>query len=145
MITKEEKGEIYEKLYERLKKALISGFWLEATMIEYNIIEDRTAAILYYGNVSKKPWSKKLENKLNSLDMQIGKQHPIISAKVSPEVILEIRSWKKQRNDAVHKACYIAYSEKDFQEIAQKGKQLADQISNESKKVKRAAEKEARK
>ena len=34
LITKEEKGEIYGKLHERLKKALKSGFWLEATMID---------------------------------------------------------------------------------------------------------------
>ena len=141
-ITNEEKHDVYARLHERLKKALANGFWLEATMIEYNIIEDRTAAILYHAGVSNNSWDKKLAKKLNSIDYQIGKKHPIISKKVSPAVIQEIRDWKGMRNTAVHKACYTLFEEEDFKAIAEKGKEIVRKISNDSQKVKRAAEKE---
>ena len=141
LITKEEKGEIYGKLHERLKKALKSGFWLEATMIEYNIIEDRTAAIIYYTGIASKPWEKKLTNKLNSIEQQLGKKHPILCEKVSPKTLQEIKEWKKKRNTAVHKACYTLFEEEDFKAIAKEGKELVRNISNDSLKVKRACEK----
>ena len=143
LITNEEKHDVYAKLHERLKKALASGFWLEATMIEYSIIEDRTAAIIYYTGIASKPWEKKLANKLNSLEQQIGKEHPILSKKVSLETIEGIKAWKTKRNTAVHKACYTLFEEEDFKAIAEEGKELVHKISNDSQKVKRAVEKGA--
>lgn len=140
LITNEEKHDVYSKLHERLKKALASGFWLEATMIEYSIIEDRTAAIIYYTGIASKPWEKKLSNKLNSIEQQIGKDHPVLSKKVSPKTIQEIMDWKNKRNTAVHKACYTLFEEEDFKTIAEEGRELVRKISNDSQKVKRAVE-----
>ena len=141
VITNEEKHDTYARLHERLKKALANGFWLEATMIEYAIIEDRTAAILYHAGISENSWDKKLANKLNAIEHQIGKKHPIISKKVSPALIQEIRGWKDLRNEAVHRACRTIYSEEALQAVAEHGKELVRRISNDSQKVKRAAEK----
>lgn len=141
IITKKEKQDNYAKLHERLKKALGNGFWLEATMIEYNIIEDKTAAIIYYTGIASKPWEKKLLNKLDSIDYQIGKSHPIISKKVSKETIQGIKDWRIKRNDAVHKACYTLFDEDDFKEIAEEGNKLVKKISQESQKVRTAAKK----
>lgn len=145
LITNEEKHDVYAKLHERLKKALASGFWLEATMIEYNIIEDRTAAIIYYTGIASKPWEKKLANKLNSIEQQIGKKHPVLSKKVSSKTIQEIKDWKTKRNTAVHKACYTLFEEEDFKAIAEEGKELVRKISNDSQKVRRTVEKGAKK
>ena len=83
MISGSEKHDVYVQLKTRLKKALASGFWLEACMIEYAIIEDRTASILLHAGVTDKGWEKRLSNKLNSIEHQMGKNHPIISKKVS--------------------------------------------------------------
>ena len=141
MITNEEKRETYIGLKTRLKKALVSGFWLEACMIEYAIIEDRTASILLHGGITDKVWEKKLSNKLNSIEHQIGKKHPIISKKVSVETIREIREWKDQRNEAVHRACITVYDENAFRSIAENGKMLMDKISNDAQKVMRAEKK----
>lgn len=140
MITNEEKFQAYVGLKTRLKKALASGFWLEACMIEYAIIEDRTASILMHGGITDKGWEKKLSNKLNSIENQIGKKHLIISKKVSLETIQEIRSWKDQRNEAVHRACITVYDENAFRSIAENGKILMDRISNDAQKVTRAEE-----
>ncbi len=144
MITNEEKQEAYVKLKTRLKKALSSGFWLEACMIEYAIIEDRTASILLHAGITDKGWEKKLSNKLNSIELQIGKGHPIISKKVSLENIHAIREWKEQRNDAVHRACIIKYDEEAFRRLAENGKLLMENISNDAQKVSRADKKKER-
>ena len=144
MITNEEKQEAYVKLKTRLKKALASGFWLEACMIEYAIIEDRTASILLHAGITDKGWEKKLSNKLNSIELQIGKGHPIISKKVSLENIHAIREWKEQRNDAVHRACIIKYDEEAFRRLAENGKLLMGNISNDAQKVSRADKKKER-
>ena len=138
MISNEEKFQAYAGLKTRLKKALASGFWLEACMIEYAIIEDRTASILLHGGITDKGWEKKLSNKLNSIENQIGKEHPIISKKVSVETVREIRQWKELRNEAVHRACITVYDESTFRTIAERGKVLMDRISNDAQKVARA-------
>lgn len=141
MVSQEEKQQIYAGLKTRLKKALASGFWLEACMIEYAIIEDRTASILLHAGITDKGWEKKLNNKLNSIDHQIGKKHPIISKKVSTETIQGIREWKDLRNEAVHRACITAYDEEGFRSLAERGKELMEKISNDAQKISRAEKK----
>ena len=141
MLLPEEKQQIYAELKTKLKKALSGGFWLEACMIEYAIIEDRTASVLLHAGVTDKGWEKKLQNKLNSIDYQIGKKHPIISKKVSAETVRGIREWKELRNTAVHRACITKYEEEDFRSLAERGKELMDRISNDAQKVARAEKK----
>lgn len=138
-----EKQARYTILKEKLKKALNNGFWLEACMIEYAIIEDRTSSILHYAGICKNSYSsdKKLSNKLSSIENQIGKKHPIISKKVEVNTIARIRKWKDDRNDLVHKSC-LMYDEELAKEIAQEGSMLVKKISNESAKVTRLAIKE---
>lgn len=132
----------YAALKVKLKKAIAGEFWLEACMIEYAMIEDRTSSILWYSKVCKDPYSsnKKLANKLASIEFQIGKDHPIISCKVSQKTIEDIRKWKERRNDFVHRSC-VLYNEEIAKEIAIEGKRLVRLIDNESAKVSRLAKK----
>ena len=131
-----EKQERYFRLKSKLNKAIKSEFWFEACMIEYAIIEDRTSSILHHGKICTNAYaeSKKLSNKLNSIEHQIGKGHPVISKKVSKATIAEIRSWKDRRNDLVHRAC-ILFSDDLAKEVALEGLKLVKAISNDSKKV----------
>lgn len=135
-----EKQERYTILMGKLKKAISNQFWFEASMIEYAIIEDRTSSILQYSKVCKDAYDSdhKLGNKLNSIEHQIGKKHPIISKKVNINTIREIRTWKDDRNDMVHRAC-ILYNEEMAQDIALKGNELVKRINNDSAKVTRQA------
>lgn len=135
-----EKQEIYIQLKTKLKKALQCEFWFEACMVEYAIIEDRTASILSYSKVCKEPYGKKLSNKLNSIEMQIGKKHPIISKKVNLNTIDKIKKWKDERNDLVHRSCTL-YDEEKVKNTALTGKNLCELISNDSRKVSRMAAK----
>ena len=135
-----EKQDHYKKLKAKLSKALKNEFWFEACMIEYAIIEDRTSSILFHANVCENAYasSKKLSNKLNSIEYQIGKEHAIIGKKVNRATIEQIRLWKENRNDLVHRAC-ILFSEDDAKAIAIEGYELVKAISNDSSKVTRYA------
>lgn len=137
-----EKQEHYIKLKARLNKAIKNGFWFEACMIEYAIIEDRTSSILHYSGVCENAYSssKKLSNKLNSIEHQIGKNHRIISKKVNKDNISQIKIWKDKRNDLVHRAC-VLYDEELLKQIAIEGNDLVKVISNDSAKVTRCANK----
>ena len=143
MITDTQKQENYVKLKIKLKKAINGQFWFEACMIQYAIIEDRTSSILHHSGVCKDAYSssKKLSNKLNSIEHQIGKEHPIISKKVSLETINKIREWKELRNDIVHRSCIRVYDENEIEQIALVGNQIVNLICNESQKVSRLANK----
>ena len=140
-IDNEQKRENYAILKTNLKKALHQHFWFEACMIEYAVIEDRTASILLHTGIVKDPYGKKLSNKLNSIEHQIGKQHPVISKKVDLPLIQEIKAWKEERNEVVHRACIHAYDEDAVQKIAEQGNDLVRRISNDAQKVKRLTEK----
>ena len=143
MITNEEKREVYINLKQRLKKALANEFWFEACMIEYAIIEDRTSSVLAHTGICKNAYdsNKKLSNKLSSIEYQLGKSHPIISAKMDKKIIDDIRLWKDRRNDIAHRACIIRYEDTAIKDIALEGKELVERISNASAKISRLAEK----
>ena len=134
-----EKEARYAALKGNLSKALRNKFWFEACMIEYAIIEDRTFSILYYAKVTKNE-SKMLKTKLNSINHQIGKLHPVISKKVDSDLIDSICKWRERRNNMVHRACNL-FDADEAEEVALEGKILADKISNCSAKVKRLAAK----
>lgn len=136
-----QKRDTYAVLKANLKKALNQHFWFEACMIEYAIIEDRTSSILLHARIVKNPYEKKLSNKLSSIEHQIGKRHPIISKKVDPQLISEIKEWKDTRNEAVHRACIHVYDETEMEQIAEQGNELVRRISNDSQKVKKLSEK----
>ena len=131
-IDNEQKRENYAILKTNLKKALHQHFWFEACMIEYAVIEDRTASILLHTGIVKDPYGKKLSNKLNSIEHQIGKQPPVISKKVDLSPIQEIKAWKEERNEVgIH-----AYDEDAVQKIAEQGNDLVRRISNDAQNVK---------
>lgn len=137
-----EKQERYALLKSKLRIAIEKEFWFEACMIEYAIMEDRTSSILYHAKVCKNSYDPKktLTNKLCSIELQIGKKHPIISKKVDIKTIVAIKEWKDKRNDLVHKSCLV-YDEEKARDIAILGYNIVKNISNESAKVTRLADK----
>ena len=138
-VTNEEKRNIYAELKTRLKIALGKEFYYEAVMIEYAIIEDRTASILSHGGVCKDPWDKKLQNKLNSIRHQCGKKHPILSKKVDVALLDQIYSWKERRNELVHRSCTLPYAVGQMKEIAEEGNELVRLLTNCARRVSNAA------
>ena len=142
-ITNEEKRQVYAELKSRLKLALSKEFYFEAVMLEYAIIEDRTASVLFHAGICKNPYdsSKKLSNKLNSIEQQIGKGHPVISKKFDAALIAEIRNWKEERNDFVHRACIRPCDAEDLKSLALWGNEIVRNLDNSARRVKSLAEK----
>lgn len=139
-VTGEEKRKIYANLKTRLKMALTMEFYFEAVMLEYAIIEDRTASILLHCEICKSPYDKKLTNKLNSIANQYGKQHPIISKKFDIKLIDRIMNWKDARNDAVHRACILPYTPEEMKTLADEGNEIVRLISNCARRISTATE-----
>ena len=137
MITNKQKYETYKVLKGKLAKALENGFWLEATMIEYAIMEDRLSSILDHARICTNAYdkSKKFRNKLNSISLQIGKKHPAIDGKITPELLDEIDRWRDDRNTLVHRSCLRVYNSEEVKALAETGKTLVDQLINAAKRV----------
>ena len=142
-ITNQEKRQVYAELKSKLKLALNKEFYFEAVMLEYAIVEDRTASVLFHSGVCKNPYdsSKKLSNKLNSIELQIGKRHPVISKKFDASLIAEIRNWKDERNDFVHRACIRAYDQEELKSLAEWGNEIVRKLDNAARRVKAYADK----
>ena len=137
LIDNQQKADNYRILKDRLRKALINGFWFEACMIEYAIIEDRTSSILQHFGICKNAYdsNKLLSNKLRSIKHQIEKGHPVISKKVGIDLITEIIDWKEERNEVVHRSCNHTYDDATVKNIAEKGNDLTRRLINDSRKI----------
>jgi hypothetical protein len=142
-ITNEEKRQVYAELKTRLKLALSKNFYFEAIMLEYAIIEDRTASVLFHAGVCQNSYdsNKKLTNKLNSIELQIDKGNPVISRKMDVALIMKIRKWKDERNDFVHNACIRPYDNDKLQLLAEQGNEIVRQLDNAARRVSTLADK----
>ena len=148
MLTNQEKYEVYRALKVDLKKALATGFYFEAVMIEYAIIENRLSSIIDHGGVWKNPYNenKTITAKIKAIKTQVEQKHPILSAKLKsePELFDEIVIWKDERNTFVHRACTHGYDKDELKKLAEDGKILVDKICNGADRVKKASEKSSK-
>lgn len=136
-ITNMQKYETYKILKEKLKKALDNEFWLEASMIEYSIMEDRLSSILDHARICENAYDSKkmLKNKLNSIAHQIGKENPALKGKIDTVLIEDINKWREQRNTIVHRSCIRVYNSEEIKQIAEEGKMLVDKLNNAARRV----------
>jgi hypothetical protein len=121
-----QKHENYREQFVRLKKALLSKFYLEAIFIEYTIIEDRTESILRHagkwdsylkklrkGNPQKEPT---LNSKINYIKSQAESGHKLLKKyfsdslldNISMEKLLNNYCTKNMTDDACRKDWFIA-------------------------------------
>lgn len=131
-----QKYKTYRELKVRLKKALQSGFWFEATIIEYAIMEDRTRSILsHVGLHPSKLDGMSLYAKVKSLSNQIRINHPVLGKKMDEDLLERIQEWRVLRNKIVHEACYHPYDEEAVKKIAEEGSELVNQLINNSRRI----------
>lgn len=134
-MNNQQKYETYKALKVKLKKAMHACFWFEAAIIEYAIMEDRTRSILAHASLHRSRLDgMSLHKKVKSLSNQIRIGHPVIS-KMDGELLEQIQDWRVKRNKIVHEACYHPYDEEVVKEIAIEGKELADQLINNSRRI----------
>ena len=138
MITNMQKYETYRILKSKLKKALDNEFWLEASMIEYSIMEDRLSSVLDHARICDNAYdsNRMMKNKLNSISFQIGKENPALKGRFDEALIVDMNKWREKRNTIVHRSCIRVYNSEEIKQIAEEGKALVDRLDNTARRVK---------
>lgn len=148
--TNIQKHENYREQFVRLKKALVSEFYLEAIFIEYTIIEDRTESILRHAgkwdsylkklrkdNPQKEPT---LNSKINYIKSQAESGHKLLKKYFSDSLLDDILVWKEERNRLIHALLKQTLTTEEVSEIAHTGERLTKEIRTRSTNFSRAIE-----
>lgn len=160
IITNMEKYQNYKTQFERLNRAMRNAFYLEAIVIEYAIMEDRTRAILgYEGNqiipnnekefigITRK--IKKIKN-LSQNKKSVIARYFANNLKNKIDLMDEILIWintknstvknSLNRNSIIHNLLGIIITTKELGELAERGEKLCRELSNRANNYKRMVE-----
>ncbi|MBQ9242434.1 MAG: hypothetical protein IJ165_04295 [Proteobacteria bacterium] len=149
VISNSEKQENYKTQFERLEKAIDNAYYLEAIMIEYAIIEDRTASILAYEVNNRRRYDNMMiQEKLNRIKNcanQNTADRPWIGKYFSDEnsnnLIDRIIDWKNNmRNTPTHKLMKIITTKEELCNYANTGADLCRELSNRATNYRRMVE-----
>ena len=135
-----QKYENYKEQMTRLKKALTSGFYLEAIAIEYAIIEDRVESVLRHTGVFNPEKHNTLNKKLNRLSELQRNKKGLVRKYLSEELLQSIYTWKDERNPMAHALLKLHLHTEDLQSIALTGKTLVDMLSTKVRSYNKALE-----
>lgn len=130
----------YKEQKIRLKKALNGGFYVEAIVIEYAMIEDRIKSILSSAGISLQ--SKGRNNTISKncdliISHKIFNESKMVRSKVPQSLVEEIKIWISNRNNVVHALLSTEFESGQIKEFAEEGAELLRQIDNKSGCVKR--------
>ena len=138
---KMEKYESYKEQHDRLKKAMKHGFFFEAIVIEYAILEDRTESILRYeGNSINSKKHVTIEAKINKIETIAREKKGLAKRYFQPELIAAMREWKEKRNGLIHALMKHSVTQEELRTIALEGEALVKEVSRLSQNYKRAVE-----
>ena len=143
-ISNDEKRQVYAILKAKLKIAMDQQFYLEALLLEYSIIEDRLLSILKHLGLK---WTEsdgrelQIGRKISKISGQIENRNPLLKGRLDSELINQILTWKKTRNDLVHNSCHRLFDNNEVTCCAELGNEIVRQLSNSAKNIKRASEK----
>ncbi len=141
MISNEEKRQVYAILKTKLKIAMDQGFYLEALLLEYSIIEDRLLSILkHLGLKYTDSDGRELQigKKIKKIRGQIVNKNPKVFRKIDIDLIDQIIEWKIIRNDLVHNSCHRLFNNDEVVRCAEKGEEIVKQLINSATRIKRA-------
>jgi len=137
-ISNSEKHNTYANLMVKLGRAIKAGFYFEACLISYAILEDRTAAALYYADISRKRETKtKLYIKTNQLREKLLDGNDRLQKYFSSVLLDQLDSWRQKRNSMTHGLANLKYNVDEFKEVAIEGQSLAKEISNKTNGLKK--------
>lgn len=144
-ITNTQKYYNYKEQMVRLKKAMSSGFYLEAIFIEYAVMEDRLESILRHSGVYNPDKHRTISIKLNRMgDLCRAKKSPLHRS-ISREFLDEIRQWKDKRNPLIHALMKQELHTEELQEIALQGQQIVKQLNSKATNYRKMLERQAAK
>lgn len=142
------KYENYREQFGRLKKALASGFNLEAVFIEYAILEDRTESILRHADKweaylkSLKGRQAKLDSKIKYIQKLAEQKRSLPNRYFSGDLLDRVLEWKEDRNRLIHALMKQQLARGEIGEVASQGKSLADELRKRAGNFNRAADRQ---
>lgn len=145
-ITNMEKYENYREQMGRLKKAIGSGFFLEAIFIEYAVMEDRLTSVLIHAGHWTSPPDEHvtIQKKLHLVDkLRENKNNVLIQKYFPSELIASVRDWKDKRNPYIHALLNRKLTTADLEEFAMNGQEIVKKLCNASTNYNRALQRQA--
>ena len=153
MITNMEKYENYKTQFQRLRRAMVNEFYLEAIVIEYAILEDRMKSILSHEGNEDIP--REISRKINKIK-EHSKQNPLMGRYFAKDLkgkinlMDEISVWLNNnyhvskdsvcRNSIIHNLLGIITTTEKLREMAERGADLCKDLSNRANNFKRMVE-----
>ena len=139
-ISNDQKYENYKAQLGRLNRAFKERFFLEALFIEYAIMEDRTEAILIHAGKKVKPKAGLIQ-KVDDIRKLLLKD-VLLSRYIKPELLDEIVTWSKTRNDYIHALMKQVFTSEQIEEIVLQGQTIIKTLSSKSTSYKRMLERQ---
>lgn len=132
------KHDIYAVQKVKLKRALAGGFFYEAVLIEYAMLEDRTESALRHAGVkteNAKGFPLMLNEKLNKIKSNSRFRDPYIKKRLSDELIEAVREWKRKRDALTHALMKRPPDNDAAEAVAREGADLVKTLENKVRSV----------
>lgn len=127
---KDEKGKLLADLISRVDIALENKFYLEASWIEYSIIEDRLISVIAKIDNRNPGNGFKVDKCLKRLKYLRDNENNTLIVKHFSTVLLDnIRTWKNNRNSTMHDLAKKHITEKRIENLATEGKLLMRELN----------------
>lgn len=133
-----QKYETYKSIHESLSKSIKYGFCYEAIFLEYAILEDRLASVLKYAEIpyiDKNGQDVSISKKLNLIGSRKELGAKFYRDRLTPELILECRTWIEIRNQLIHHMANLPYDNEQVQKVAVEGNELVRKGKNKTASV----------
>lgn len=121
----------YAEQFKRLRKALISGFYLEAMFIEYAIMEDRTESILRHGGwwaaylKKRKGKEPTINSKITCIQGVANSGDKLMHKYFSDNLLDRMLAWKDERNRLIHALLKQQLTDEEVAVLAEQGYEIA--------------------
>ena len=132
----------YKEQMKRLNLAIKNRFLLEAILIEYGMLEDRTEAFIRYSlGEDKTDKYQTINRKINKLKALVGDKYKNINRYLSLDLLDDLYNWKEKRNSIIHGLMKRINSAEELEAIALEGLNLVKILNSKSISFKRKLEK----
>ena len=132
----------YKEQIKRLNLAFKNRFLLEAILIDYGMLEDRTEAFIRYSlGENKLDKYQTINRKINKLKALFGDKYQNINRYLSLELLDDLHNWKEKRNSIIHGLMKRNNSTFELEALALEGLNLVKILNSKSISFKRKLEK----
>lgn len=141
------KHDIYAAQKVKLKRAVTSGFFYEAILIEYAMLEDRTESALRHAGVktvNSKGYPLMLNEKLNKIKSDARFSDPFIKKRLTDELLELVREWKRKRDALTHALMKHPPDNEAAETVALEGAGLVRKLENKVRSVNDHRDKQAK-